>query len=81
MKNLRLFSLLFGCNFHHRMAIGFVDDPVAHQTHVVEIARYVLNDLDVIVRTVGFLVIEWLDRHAVPVLEQRIEQRAVRIAA
>lgn len=40
-----------------------------------------MDDFDIVIRTIRLLVIERLDRYAVLVFEERIEQRAVRIAA
>lgn len=40
-----------------------------------------MDDFDIVIRTIRLLVIERLDRHAVLVFEERIEQRAVRVAA
>ena len=45
---------LLGSNRHERPAIGFVHDPIAHKLHVVEITRDILNDFDVVVRTILF---------------------------
>ena len=46
--------LLSDSGRHERPAIGLVHDPIAHELHVIEITRDILNDFDVVVRTVLF---------------------------
>lgn len=46
--------LLSDSGRHERPAIGLVHDPIAHELHVIEITRDILNDFDIVVRTVLF---------------------------
>ena len=63
------------------LTIRLVHDPVTHQAHVVEVARDILDKFDIVVAAIVLLILERFDRNAIFVLEQCIEQRAVRIAA
>lgn len=67
--------------WNERPAIGLVHHPVAHQPHVVEVARNILYNFDIVVRAIRFFVVERFDRYAVLMLEKRIEQRAVGVIA
>lgn len=46
--------LLSDSGRYERPAIGLVHDPIAHKLHVIEITRDILNDFDIVVRTVLF---------------------------
>lgn len=78
-KTYRQLHLFLGSN--QWTTISFIYDPITHQTHIIEVARDILDDLNVVVRPVLSLMIKRFDRNAVLVLEQRIEQRSVRVAA
>ena len=67
--------------FYKWPTIALIDHAVPHQGHIIEIPRDILNYIDIVIRTVFLFMVEWLDGEAIPVLEERVEQRAVRIAA
>lgn len=65
----------------HHFTLFLIHDSIPKQLHIGEIARYVLHKFQIVVSAIFPLVIIGLYGNTVLVLKDRVEQRAVRIAA
>lgn len=54
-------------------AVGLIYNPVPHHLLIIEVARNVLDDLDVIIATVRALMVERFDRNTILVFEKSIQ--------
>jgi hypothetical protein len=60
-----------------RLTKHLVHHPIPHQFHIGETSAYVLDDFQIIVRTILHFTVEQLDGHTILMLEKRIQQRPV----